>query len=265
VAITKPSELPVDDLARELFEAERASSALEPLSRRFPSLTAQEAYAIQESYADLRRSHGATLVGRKIGCTSRAIQEQFGVDTPDYGHLFDDMVVADGGSISLTSLIEPLVEPELAFLLSRDLRGPGLTRADVLDATESISACLEVIDSRIRNWEIVFVDTVADNGSSARCAIGAPRAPRGLGLDSVAGVLRRNGEEVACARGDAVLGHPADAVAWLVNQLGEFGRGVAAGDYILSGSFTSAVRAAEGDVFEASFDGFDSVSLRVVA
>jgi 2-keto-4-pentenoate hydratase len=249
-----------DSLAKELFEAERAATPLEPLSARHPELTPRDAYAVQQAYADLRVRDGARVVGRKIGATSRAIQELFSIDTPDYGHIFDDMVVEDGGAMELEALIQPMVEPELAFILDRDLSGPGVTRAQVLDATRTIFPCLEVIDSRIADWRIAFVDTVADNGSSARCAFGPGVAFAGEDLAAVEAVMSRNGDVTGRATGEAVLGHPAESVAWLANALGELDSGLRAGEHVLSGSFMTAIRAERGDRFEASFSGFGVVS-----
>jgi 2-keto-4-pentenoate hydratase len=250
----------VSSLAQELFDAERARSTLVPLSERHPELTPREAYAVQESYATLRRAGGARLVGRKIGATSEAIQTLFGIDTPDYGHIFDDMVVPDGAAIPRETLIQPMVEPELAFVLKSELRGPGVTRAAVFAATAAIVPCLEIIDSRIVDWKIRYVDTVADNGSSARCVFGAPFTAEDLDLAAQEAVLRCNDEVVGRATGAAVLGHPADSVAWLANALGAYGHALEAGAYVLSGSFTTAVRAERGDHFTADFTGAGSVS-----
>jgi 2-keto-4-pentenoate hydratase len=246
-------------LAQEIFDAERAARPLEPLSARNPELTPRDAYAVQQAYADLRVQQGARLVGRKIGATSRAIQELFSIDTPDYGHIFDDMVVEDG-SMERARLIQPMVEPELAFILDRDMRGPGVTRSDVLGATRTIIPCLEVIDSRIVDWKIAFVDTVADNGSSARCIFGEPVPYDGLELASVEAVMSRNGEVVGRATGEAVLGHPAESVAWLANVLGDLDSGLRAGEYVLSGSFMTAIRGERGDRFDATFSDLGSVS-----
>jgi 2-keto-4-pentenoate hydratase len=255
----------VAKLGRELYEAEQDRQVRSPLSDEFAELDVKGAYAVQEAYARLRRDAGATLVGRKIGCTSKAIQDLFGIDTPDFGQLFDDMCVEDGGAIPAGELIQPMVEPEIAFLLGSSLQGPGVTREDVEAATEAVVPCLEIIDSRIEDWRIAFVDTVADNGSSARYVIGSPeRAIDGLDLASVAVSFRHNGRVVGEATGAAVLGHPADSVAWLANALAAFGRGLGAGEYVLSGSMTTAARAAQGDDFEAHFGEFGVVRCRFV-
>lgn len=256
---------PTVELGRSLFHAELAATPMEPLTTRYPELTAEEAYRIQEEYATLKRGAGRRLLGRKIGATSRAIQTLFSIDTPDFGQLFDDMLVPDGGAIRREELIAPMVEPELAFVLHRDLSGPGITRDDVLAATARVIPCLEIIDSRIIEWRIAFADTVADNGSSARYVLGGagigPAELADLDLASVTGTLLRDGEVVARDRGAAVLGHPAEAVAWLANVLGGFGAGLRRGEHVLSGSFTSAIPAAAGQRFTADFPGIGTVGV----
>lgn len=255
------------ELGREIYDAERGAVAMEPLSARHPDLDPASAYAVQEEYAALRARGGARLVGRKIGCTSAAIQNLFGIDTPDYGQLFDDMLVPDGGAIDTSELIAPMVEPELTFLLGKDLQGPDLTPADVLDATVSVAPSLEVIDSRIDQWRIAFVDTVADNGSSARCVFGAPAptatlAQRRIDLATERVRLHRDSVEVFTGVGADVLGHPCASVAWLANALAAYDRRLRAGDYVMSGSMTSAAPARRGETYEAVFDGLGSVSCR---
>lgn len=253
----------VTALGRELYEAERDRQARPPLSDEHAGLDVADAYAIQEAYADLRLADGARLVGRKIGATSKAIQELFDIDTPDFGQIFDDMVVADGGTLRIDELIEPRVEPEVAFVLARPLAGPGVTADDVLAATREVVPCLEIIDSRIADWRIRFVDTVADNGSSARCVFGStPRPVDGLDLAAERVTLVRDGEKIATATGEAVLGHPAASVAWLANALGELDRGMGAGEYVLSGSMTSASRVSAGEEYEAVFETLGRVSCR---
>lgn len=248
-------------LSRMIYEAERSHRPVAPLSRMQTDLSPPDAYAIQEAYAELRLRAGAQLVGRKIGCTSKAMQEFFRIDTPDFGHIFDDMVIPDGGAVSLSELIQPMVEPELAFILGADITGPGIKEDDVLAATSAIAPCMEIIDSRIQGWDITFVDTVADNGSSARCVFGALADDfHDVDLRDVSGRLTRNGELVGTALGAAVLGHPAAAVAWLANALAPYNRRLRAGDYVLSGSFTKAAPVAAGDTFAASFDTFGSVT-----
>lgn len=247
-----------------LYEAERLRKPLAPLSQSVDG-SLDEAYAIQEEYARLRLGQGTTLVGRKIGATSKAIQEQLGVPTPDFGHIFADMVVLNGGSVSTDELIAPMVEPEIAFVLGSDLKGPAVTREDVLEAVSHVVPCLEIIDSRIVDWRIKFFDTVADNGSSARCILGSSPLPLD-GRDLREEVVRLfvDGQQVAEGCGDAVLGHPAESVAWLVNMLAQVDRGLRAGEFVLSGSLTRACKAARGSRYEARFSSIGNVSCHFV-
>ena len=254
------------ELGRELYELERGQRTRGQISEEFPDLSGDDAYAVQEEYAKLRLADGAKLVGRKIGLTSRAMQEMFGISDPDYGHLFDDMAIANGGDVRTSELIQPMVEIEVAFVLGRDLGGPGVDRDAVIAATESVAPSIEIIDSRITNWAIGFVDTVADNGSSARYIIGDGRAdPSKIDVPSVVGEMWRNGELVSSAPASAVLdGHPADGVAWLANAIGPYGRTLHAGDVVLSGALMRAVPASKGDHFEARFPDLGVASCRFV-
>lgn len=252
----------VTSIGRRVREAELTRTPIEPLSDEY-DLDVADAYAIQEAYSRLRRDDGAALVGRKIGCTSAAMQDRFSIDTPDWGQLFDDMVVDDGGAIPTDELIAPMVEPEVGFRLDAPVRGPGVTRQDVLDATDAVFPCLEIIDSRIVDWRIRFEDTVADNGSSARCVFGSTRRlPADLDLADERIRFLRDGEQVAEGTSEAVLGHPAEAVAWLANAIADFDRELDAGQWILSGSITNAVEVAPGERYEARFDNLGSVTCR---
>jgi 2-keto-4-pentenoate hydratase len=250
----------IDGLGRILYDAERLRRPRRPLSDEFPELDPASAYAAQEAYAALRLSDSNPLVGRKIGATSRAIQELFDIDTPDYGQIFADMVVDDGATIAIDELIAPMVEPEVAFRLRTDLAGPGVSADDVQAVTNVVAPCLEIIDSRIVDWRIRFVDTVADNGSSARCVFGREVAAAELDLAAETVALYHDDELVGAATGAAALGHPCASVAWLANALGGLGRTLRAGEWVLSGSLTSAVRATPGARFRAEFGSIGDVS-----
>lgn len=252
----------IERLGREIFDAERAATTLDPLSERIPGLTVAQAYDVQRAYARLRMAHGAKLVGRKIGATSKAIQDLFRIYTPDYGHLFDDMRCYEDQPVDRSKLIQPMVETEVAFILAEELAGPGIEPEDVLAASSGVVACIEIIDSRIHDWRIQFVDTVADNGSSARFLIGSEVfPPDAFDLSAEKVVLTRNGQVVAEGSGAAVLGHPANSAAWLANAVGEFGDTLPAGAIVLSGSMTTAVRASAGDHFAARFDHLGSITV----
>jgi len=251
----------IEDIATALDRAERERKPLPPLSETY-ALTPAQAYAIQSAWLDLKLAAGARLVGRKIGLTSQAMQQQMGVDQPDYGFLLDTMDAPSGGVLMCNEFIQPRLEPEIAFWLAKDLRGPGVTAEQVLAVTRGVSAALELVDSRITNWRITIVDTIADNASSGRMIVSDSVIPLdGLDLAAVSTVLTRNGETVGTGTGVAVLGHPAVAVAWLANKLAEFGVALFAGQVVLSGSMSGAVSVASGDTFRATFTELGEVSL----
>jgi 2-keto-4-pentenoate hydratase len=240
-------------IAATLDAAERERSAIRPLTETFSEITVAEAYAVQAAW--LARKAGARLVGRKVGLTAKAMQEQLGVSEPDFGFLLEGMMVANDGAIARKELILPRVEPEIAFYLSRDLQGPGITQRDVLAATRGVAPALEIVDSRIADWKIKLQDTIADNGSSARAVIGTETPATDIDLAAVAVRLQRNGETVGEGTGAAVLGHPAEAVAWLANALAAFGEGLRAGDVVLPGAMCASVFANIGETFEARYTG----------
>lgn len=252
----------VQALADELLRAQEQCIPVEPLLARFPDLTVVQAYQIQMAGIDRRLKAGRRVVGKKIGLTSKAMQEALGVFEPDYGHLLDDMVILNGQPVAANRMLQPRCEGEIAFLLKRDLIGPGVTVADVLAATEAVLPALEIIDSRIANWKIRLQDTVADNASSAFVVLGNAMTPvHGLDLRLIGMVLEKNGRTLATGAGAAVLGHPAAAVAWLANKLREFDVPLKAGEVILSGAVAAATPVVAGDYVRAEFDRLGSVSV----
>lgn len=255
-------DIPTQDLAAALFQAERQRFTIQPLSETYPSLTPAQAYAIQSALMALKQRAGTRVIGHKIGLTSKAMQQQLGVDQPDYGVLLNTMSVASGGTLAASEFIQARIEPEIAFWLAEDVQGPGVTTEQVLAATRGVSAALELVDSRIANWRITLVDTIADNASSARMIVSELVVPlAGLDLAQVETVLSRNGEPVGKGSGAAVLGHPAAAVAWLANKLAEFNVGLRAGQVVLPGAMCAAVSIAPGDTFQAIFTGLGDVSI----
>lgn len=248
-------------IALTLDTAERERTAIRPLTETFSEISVADAYAIQAAW--LARKSGARLVGRKVGLTAKAMQEQLGVDEPDFGFLLSQMLVANDGSIRRSELILPRVEPEIAFYLSSDLQGPGITQTDVLAATHGVAPALEIVDSRIADWKIKLQDTIADNGSSARAVIGTELPIGDIDLAAVAVTLQRNGATVGEGVGAAVLGHPAEAVAWLANALAVFGEGLRTGDVVLPGAMCASVFANAGETFEARYTaGLGRVGVR---
>ncbi len=254
------------EIAEQFYVAEKSATPVEALTVANPGLTVEQAYAIQLAGVAIRQERDSRrIVGKKIGLTSIAMQKLIGVDSPDYGHLFDHMLVPDGWPISCAALLQPKVEGEVAFVLDRRLQCPGVTIADVLRATAGIMAAIEIVDSRVRDWKIKLADTVADNASSARFVVGSRLVcPREIDLRLLGMVMEKNGEIVNTGAGAAVMGHPASSVAWLANKLGEFGVALEEGEIILSGAFTAAVDARAGDSFLISFHGLGSAGVRFV-
>jgi 2-keto-4-pentenoate hydratase len=249
--------------AEALVAAERDRVAIPPLTETYPDLGLDDAYAIQEMGALARRLEGAIVTGYKVGLTSRAMRELLGVDQPDYGHLLDDMMVAEGEAVPHDRFLAPKAEPELAFVLGSRLRGPGISAADVIRATDHVLPAIEIVDSRIADWRIGLADTIADNASSAAVVLGGVSTPLPAIDPRLVGVaLRRNGELVETGAMAAVLGSPVSAVAWLANTLGHLDVALEAGQVILPGSPVKAVDARAGDVFRADFDGLGSVEVR---
>ena len=255
-----PADL--DDWADRLHAALLDSAPIAPLSESIPDFDVAGAYAIQQRNLTRLLDDGGRLVGRKIGLTSAPMQQLLGVDEPDYGFILDTMVYPDGGAIPASSLCAPRVEPEIAFRLNRPLQGPGIAVADVLDATDAVAAALEIVDSRIADWRITLCDTVADNASSAAVVLG-PWVPinDAPDLDDISAYLYVNNEQVDTGIATAVLGHPAEAVAWLVNALAAFDIGLQVGEFVMSGSITSAVFVHAGDTAAADLSGLGRVSI----
>lgn len=243
-----------------LAAAEATATPIAPLSERFAGLDADDAYAIQQLQIADKVAAGRVVRGHKVGLSARAMQEMLGVDEPDYGHLLDDMFVAEDDLVPATDFCHPRIEPEVAFVLRSPLRGPGVHVADVIAATAFVLPALELIDSRIADWRITLADTIADNASSARVVLGGRGvSPLDVDLRTIGVALRRNGELVDTGTSAAVLGNPATSVAWLANTLHRFGVGLEPGHVIMPGSCTRAVDVAAGDTITADFTGLGTV------
>ncbi|MEW6622330.1 MAG: fumarylacetoacetate hydrolase family protein [Bacillota bacterium] len=242
------------EAAALLYEAEKSLQPIKPLTDTYQGITIDEAYKIQLTNVNRKVEKGAKVVGKKIGLTSKAMQKMLGVPEPDYGHLFDAMVGDEEVAIKLSELLQPKVEAEIAFILKDELKGPGVTISKVLQATEGVVPAFEIIDSRVKDWKIKIEDTIADNASSAMVILGSKITPvRNLDLKYVGLVLEKNGIIVDTAAGAAVLGHPAQAVAWLANMLARYDISLKPGEIILSGSLTGAYQVTGNDVFTATF------------
>lgn len=253
----------VDECGDQLFAAFENAEVVEPLTDRYPDITIENAYDIQQRFIKRRLERGEKIIGKKIGVTSQAVMDMLGVNQPDFGQLTDRMVVNQGESIAMSGLIQPKAEGEIAFVLKRDLSGPGVTVADVLSATEGVMACFEIVDSRIRDWKIRIQDTVADNASCGVFVLGDRLVDhRDLDLFTTGMVLEKNGRIVGTGAGAATMGSPAIAVAWLANTLGELGMSLKAGEVILSGALSAMVPVTAGDNLRMTLAGIGGCSVR---
>jgi 2-keto-4-pentenoate hydratase len=255
----------ITDLAHRLITAEQRCVPIEPITTLYPNLTEADAYRVQMAVVTTKVEHGDRMIGRKVGATNHTIQQLLRIDEPTYGTLLESNQVANGETISLSRLIHPRIECEIAFLLGEDLVGPGIAVTDVLAATHAVMAALEINDPRTREWKIGSREAIADNGVAARFVLGEHRlSVEGLDLPNTTVVLKKNGEEVASATGAAVLGDPARAVPWLANKLAEHHQSLKAGDIVLPGSMTPIYPVGTADRVEAEFDVLGSVSVRFV-
>ena len=241
--------------ARQLYAALRNSQPIEPLTDKYPDMSIDDAYDISLALRDMRLDDGETIIGKKIGVTSDAVMNMLGVNQPDFGFLTDAMWARDN-QVDTSNMILPRAEAEIAFKLKSDLVGPGITEDDVLKATESVAACFEVVDSRIRDWKIKIQDTVADNASCGTMAIGENWVdPNHIDLMGCKAIVTKNGEKLSEGVGAATLGSPLTAVSWLANTLGERGIPFRAGEIILSGSLVPLESVVAGDHMHVSIDG----------
>ncbi|UHL65090.1 2-oxo-hepta-3-ene-1,7-dioic acid hydratase [Paralcaligenes sp. KSB-10] len=255
------SDADITEAARQLIEAEREAKPITQLDKIFPGIEISDSYAIQRETIAVKMAAGAKLRGHKIGLTSKAMQATVGIDEPDYGHLLDDMFHHDGDTICADRFIVPRVEVELAFILGKALKGPGVTLFDVLSATDYVQPALELIDGRSR-YPRRIVDNIADNAASAGVVLGG-RTVRPLDVDLrwVAALLYKNAVIEESGVSAAVLGHPAMGIVWLANKLGAYGTTLEAGHILLAGSFTRTVAVAKGDTIHADYGPLGSISV----
>ncbi|HEY2780216.1 MAG TPA: 2-oxo-hepta-3-ene-1,7-dioic acid hydratase [Steroidobacteraceae bacterium] len=258
-------------LARRLYEARKNRTQLRHFSKEYPAMTIEDGYAIQTEWVRMEIADGRSIKGRKIGLTSRAMQQASQITEPDYAPLMDDMFFASGSDIPFERFIAPRVEVELAFVLGAHLQGPGVTMSDVLAATDHVTPALEIIDARIEQFDReskaprkVF-DTIADFAANAGIVVGGlPVKPDAVDLRWVGALLYKNSviEETGLAAG--VLDHPANGVAWLANKIAPYGENLRAGDIVLGGSFTRPTNVVRGDALRADYGPLGSISMRFV-
>lgn len=259
----------IAQLGQELDEAERTRCQVDHFSSRFPGMTVEDAYAVQQNWVNAKLARGRTMIGHKIGLTSRAMQRAGNITEPDYGTLLDDMLLPEGRDAPFDRFIEPRVEVELAFILKKDLEGPDVTIFDVLNAIDYVVPALEIIDARIRRVDAAtgvtrkVLDTIADNAANAAIILGGrPIRPKDVDLRWVSALLYRNGGIEESGVAAAVLNHPANGAVWLANKLAAYDVTLAAGEIILGGSFTAPIPIAPGDTFHADYGPLGSIAIR---
>lgn len=250
------------DAADSLYAAQANRTPIPPLTQSYPNIAVADAYTVQRLTLERHLAEGAAVSGHKIGLTSAPMQKLLGVDEPDFGYILDTMVLPDGVTVPADLFCAPRVEPEVVFRLRAPLKGPGVTIADVLAATDALAPALEIVDSRIADWRITLADTIADNASSGAVVLGEwipiSEVPP---LPDTSATLVLNSSTVDSGAGRAVMGDPAAAVAWLANALATFGTAVEAEQFVLSGSYTTAVSVRAGDRVAATTSGLGSVSV----
>jgi 2-oxo-hept-3-ene-1,7-dioate hydratase len=247
-----------------LLAAEKERKQAVQLSTTWPDIAVEDSYAISTEVANRKIAAGARLIGHKVGLTSKAMQRSSQIDEPDYGHLLDNMMIADGAKVPHENYCLPRVEIELAFILGRSLKGPGIGLPEVLRATEYVVPAIEIVDARLRDQRKIF-DTVADNGAAAGIVIGGrPVGPMDVDLRWVGGIMYRNSEIEETGVAAGVLGHPALGVAWLANKLGAHDVTLEPGHIVLAGSFTRVVFARKGDTLHADFGSLGGIAVQFV-
>lgn len=251
----------VHDAARRLLGAYDSGTPVAPLVDDHPDATITDAYRIQRAQVRHWTTDDEVVKGHKVGLTSAAMQQQMGVDQPDHGHLLTSMFHLEHRPIPTTGYLQPRIEPEVAFVLGRPLSGPGVTAAEAIRAVEFVLPALEIVDSRIRDWNISIVDTIADNASSGGVVLGSTPVPlSAVRLREASCALYSNGTQVATGLGGAVLGSPVNALVWLANTVGPLGVGLEPGQVVLPGSITRAIPVAPGDTVVTELGGLGDVT-----
>lgn len=247
-------------LAERLRKAGETLQATSPIRDEIEAGDVASAYAIQQVNTQYWLKTGRRLVGRKIGLTAKSVQKQLGVDQPDYGMLFADMMLCDGEEVALSRVMQPKVEAEIALVLERDIATPGVTMTELLSSVAYALPAIEIVGSRISNWDIKITDTIADNASSGLFVVGnEPRRLEGLDLRLCGMVMERRGDQISLGAGAACLGNPLNAALWLARTMVEIGSPLKAGDVLMTGALGPMAGVAPGDVIDVRIGGLGSV------
>ncbi|NMP15887.1 fumarylacetoacetate hydrolase family protein [Thalassotalea sp. Y01] len=253
-------------LADELYSALTSRQTITPISEREGEFTLDDAYIVSQLFLQQRLQRGEKVIGKKIGLTSKVVQDMLGVHQPDFGFLTDAMIYQSGAKIPFSKdLIQAKSEGEIAFILKHDLQGPGVTPEDVLAATEAVAACFEIVDSRVEDWRIKITDTVADNASCGIFVLSDERVdPRSVDFENCQMQIHNHDELIAEGQGSAALGSPLNCVAWLANALGDYGESLKAGEIILSGSLAAMIPCKSDDDMRMHIDGVGSANYQFI-
>lgn len=253
------------EIAQKLYEAEKSVSYIPLLSETYPEITQEDAYTIQKEGLKLRLQDGHIVVGRKIGITSRGMMDLLNVDTPDYGYLLDTGLVMEGTACKRSEFNVPILEGEIAFIMGEDLSGPGVTVADIMNATAWVVPCFEVCDARYQNWKATVRDTISDDAGASKFVLGSqPKRLCEINPKCIGMVIEKNGELIGTGTGAEAMGSPLNTMMWLANKLAEFGDCLKKGNIVLSGALMAAVPCEVGDNFCLSVDGFPPTTLKFV-
>ncbi len=255
------TQIQIDEIARLLARAADDRRQIDQIVNSYPGITEEEAYQVQLAVLRDKVSRGVPVTGKKVALTNAAVQRALGVHEPVFGHLTSDMFVQEGQPISCAAIPQPKIEPEIAFVMQRDLAGPGVTCAQVLAATAGVMPALEIPAPRIRDWKFALPDMAADNAFAAKVVLGGTLTPiAGTDLRLVGVMFERNGQLHSTGAGAAALGNPVEVVAWLANKLAQYGSGLKAGDVVLPGALVVAPDVRPGEYYRATFDRLGSVS-----
>lgn len=252
------------DIAKSIVEAEDRAKPISKISESYPEFTIEDAYKIQEEVFNIKTQRGERIIGKKIGLTSEGIRKQIGVFEPDFSFITDKNYLHPYENLILSDMINPKLEPELAFLINKDLKEKVITNWDVMSAIEGVLPAFEVVDTRYRNYDFTIVDTISDSASYGRIIVGNKMTNiQNLEMEEIALSVFKDGKLIKSASSSEVMGNPINAVTWLANKMVQLGNFIKKGDIILSGSFTPVLDIEAGETYEAVFSNVGSVKIKI--
>lgn len=254
----------IKEIAMSIVKAEKEVKSIKKISETYENITLEDSYAIQKEVFNIKEENGEKIIGKKIGLTSKGIQEQIGVFEPDFSLITDKNILMPYDSLKMSELINPRLEPEIAFVLKEDLKGPIVSIWDVIRATEGIFPAFEIVDTRFQDYDFTIFDTISDSASYGRIIVGNKMTElEDVDIENIPLSIFKNNELVDTATSAEVMGNPINAVVWLANKMIEMGQYLRKGEVILSGSFTPVLEMEPGDFFEANFGQVGKITLRV--